>query len=272
MSTKEYFEDKSRMYYENYLNHKCTPKVRGIIVNEMGQILLLFSKKHNGYSIPGGTIEENETVRDAVVREVYEETGAEIVPIKPVGKYYHTSRNFSYNNIKFDSARVEYFYFCKFKGFKSHNLGLSGEFDYGDVKVVFLDYENAMCARLMKRDKSMIERAINEFLLYHADRFLDDNEGKNADGKGGSVSQGKGENLNAESENETEFDDFEEPALESGKSDEKDFATVNGRGEEIRNIDENEYFKKNKQPRKIFRNKRAVNFQNKQKNSGRGRK
>ena len=43
MASKEYFEDKSKLYYENFLNNKCTKKVRGIILNEMGQILLLHS-------------------------------------------------------------------------------------------------------------------------------------------------------------------------------------------------------------------------------------
>ena len=169
MASKEYFEDKSKLYYENYLNNKCTQKVRGIIINDMGQILLLHSNKHNGYSIPGGTVEDKETIRETVIREVYEETGAEIIPIKIVGKYYHTSKNFIYDGIKFDSNRVDYFYFCKFKGFKQNNLGLSGEFDDGDVEVRFLDYEDAMTARLLKRDKSMIERAMNEYLLYRAD-------------------------------------------------------------------------------------------------------
>lgn len=171
MASKEYYEDKSKLYYENFINHKCTKKVRGIILNEMGQILLLHSNKHNGYSIPGGTVEENETIKDTVIREVLEETGADIIPIKIVGKYYHTSKNFNYEGITFDSDRVEYFYFCKFKGFKNHNLGLNGEFDAGDVSVEFLDYEDAINSRLLKRDKSMIERAVNEFLLFKADEF-----------------------------------------------------------------------------------------------------
>lgn len=171
MASKEYYEDKSKLYYENFLNHKCTKKVRGIILNDMGQILLLHSNKHNGYSIPGGTVEENETIKDTVIREVFEETGAEIIPIKIVGKYYHTSKNFNYDGITFDSDRVEYFYFCKFKEFKNHNLGLNGEFDDGDVSVEFLDYEDTINSRLLKRDKSMIERAVNEFLLFKADEF-----------------------------------------------------------------------------------------------------
>lgn len=169
MASKEYFEDKSRLYYENYLNNRCTKKVRGIIINEMGQVLLLHSNKHNGYSIPGGTVEDNESIKDTVLREVFEETGAEIIPIKIVGKYYHTSKNFVYEGNTFDSNRVEYFYFCKFKGFKTNNLGLSGEFDDGDIEIKFLDFEDVMRARLLKRDKSMIERAVNEYLFYKAD-------------------------------------------------------------------------------------------------------
>ncbi len=174
MASKEYFEDKSKLYYENYLSGKCTKKVRGIILNDMGQILLLHSNKHNGYSIPGGTVESEETIKDTVVREVFEETGAEIVPIKIVGKYYHTFKNFNYEGVSFDSDRVEYFYFCKFKGFKNDNLGLKGEFDDGDVNIEFLDYEDAVNSRLLKRDKSMIERAVNEFLLYRADEFVEE--------------------------------------------------------------------------------------------------
>ncbi len=134
MASKEYFEDKSKLYYEDFINNRCTQKVRGIIVNDMGQILLLHSKRHNGYSIPGGTVESGETIKDTVVREVLEATGADVTPIKVVGKYYHTSKNFSYDGITFDSNRVEYFYFCKFKSFVNDNLGLKGEFDDGDIK------------------------------------------------------------------------------------------------------------------------------------------
>jgi len=47
MASKEYFEEKSKLYYENFVNNKCTKKVRGIIINDMGQILLLHSNKHN---------------------------------------------------------------------------------------------------------------------------------------------------------------------------------------------------------------------------------
>ena len=78
MASKEYYEDKSKLYYENFLEGKCTKKVRGIILNEEGQILLLHSNRHNGYSIPGGTVEDEESIKDTVLREVFEETGLNI--------------------------------------------------------------------------------------------------------------------------------------------------------------------------------------------------
>ena len=99
MASKEYFEEKSKLYYDSFLNNKSTRHVRGIIINDEGQVLLLYFNKRNGYSIPGGTVEENESIKDTVLREVLEETGADIIPIKIVGKYYHTSKNFNYEGI-----------------------------------------------------------------------------------------------------------------------------------------------------------------------------
>ena len=46
-----------------------------------------YNKKRNGWEIPGGHIEENETWEEAAKREMYEETGATKVEIKPVCVY-----------------------------------------------------------------------------------------------------------------------------------------------------------------------------------------
>ena len=42
MASKEYFEEKSKLYYDSYLNNKSTRHVRGIIINDEGQVLLLY--------------------------------------------------------------------------------------------------------------------------------------------------------------------------------------------------------------------------------------
>jgi nucleoside triphosphatase len=55
------------------------PTVGGLIVNDEGKILLAKSHKwFDKYTLPGGHIEVGETMREAVVREVKEETGLDV--------------------------------------------------------------------------------------------------------------------------------------------------------------------------------------------------
>ncbi len=48
-------------------------RVKVLIVNSKDEVLLGYS--HNDYQFPGGHVEENEELKDAVIREVKEETG-----------------------------------------------------------------------------------------------------------------------------------------------------------------------------------------------------
>lgn len=55
------------------------PTVGGLIVNPRGEILIVKSHKWRGkYVIPGGHIELGETLQEALVREIEEETGLEV--------------------------------------------------------------------------------------------------------------------------------------------------------------------------------------------------
>lgn len=59
------------------------PTVGGLIVDGLGRILLVKSHKWRGYySVPGGHVEFGETLEAAVVREVEEETGLKVRPVK----------------------------------------------------------------------------------------------------------------------------------------------------------------------------------------------
>lgn len=60
----------------NYPVHIVT--VGGLIENEEGKILMIKSPDR-GWEIPGGQVEEGETLTDALKREVKEETGIDIV-------------------------------------------------------------------------------------------------------------------------------------------------------------------------------------------------
>lgn len=58
------------------------PSVAGIVRNETGDILL--QNKGNGekWSLPAGAIEVGEAPAEAIVREVWEETGLVVIPKK----------------------------------------------------------------------------------------------------------------------------------------------------------------------------------------------
>jgi ADP-ribose pyrophosphatase YjhB (NUDIX family) len=63
------------------------PSVTGVIRDEKDRILLV---KHSGarsWVAPGGSIEPDESPADAVVREVHEETGIVVEPVRILGVY-----------------------------------------------------------------------------------------------------------------------------------------------------------------------------------------
>lgn len=73
-----------------------------LIVNEEGNIFLMKSPKwQNMYCLPGGHIELGETINDAVIREVKEETDLDVVDVEFLEvqeaifpKEFHKKRHF----------------------------------------------------------------------------------------------------------------------------------------------------------------------------------
>ncbi len=91
------------------------PSVAGIIKNREGEIL--FQNKGTGekWSLPAGAIEPGEAPAEAVVREVWEETGLQVVPVKLLGVFGGRDFRYQYPN----GHKVEYIVFvfeCHVKG------------------------------------------------------------------------------------------------------------------------------------------------------------
>ncbi len=63
------------------------PSVTAIVRQPIDRILLVQSRDDYCWSTPGGAIELNETPADAVVREVWEETGLVVTPRRVVAVY-----------------------------------------------------------------------------------------------------------------------------------------------------------------------------------------
>lgn len=70
--------------------------VRTILLNNLGEIALLHKAKKNEYKLIGGGIENQETLQQALRREVLEESGCEINILKELGyvEEYRTLNNF----------------------------------------------------------------------------------------------------------------------------------------------------------------------------------
>lgn len=82
MGRIEYHHDPSAPTANNLV-----PAASAIVVDEHGGILLHRRSDNDLWSIPGGAMEVGESLAQAVVREVREETGFEIAPQSIVGIY-----------------------------------------------------------------------------------------------------------------------------------------------------------------------------------------
>jgi len=59
-----------------------------IIQNRNKQYLLVYNKKYDGWTFPGGKLELNETPLEATKREVFEETNLVIEGLEPSGESF----------------------------------------------------------------------------------------------------------------------------------------------------------------------------------------
>ena len=89
------FETSSEDFMESTGNYSTSPyivAVSGFIQNETGQVLLVRNEhRSNTYEMPGGRVEPGESMKDAVAREVLEETGIHAEIGEMVGVYQNVT-------------------------------------------------------------------------------------------------------------------------------------------------------------------------------------
>lgn len=101
------------------------PAVAGIVLR--GEEVLVVLRKADPYagrwSLPGGALEVGETLHQAVIREVAEETGLKVEPVRLVGVYEH---------IVEEGGRIRYHFtlidfLCRLVGGRLHPGSDAGE-------------------------------------------------------------------------------------------------------------------------------------------------
>ena len=78
--------------------NSIVPSVTAVVPDETGAILLVHKTDNDLWALPGGGVDVGESVSDAVVREVEEETGIEVVPEQLIGIYTNPHHVMAYDD------------------------------------------------------------------------------------------------------------------------------------------------------------------------------
>ena len=74
---------------------------RAILKNSNGMYAVMYSEKFNLYSLPGGGVEAGEDIAIAMQREIWEETGCNIISMQPLGYVEENRAHCDYTQINY---------------------------------------------------------------------------------------------------------------------------------------------------------------------------
>ena len=136
--------------------------VGGLVYNKKNEILLVKNKRR-GWEFPGGQVENGETLTEALIREIKEESGIRIKVLKMVGVYSKVTPHKGYNGVKIVPTQVNIDFICKHISGKlmiSNETTDFGWFKKGDVNGMITN-------KIYKiRIKNMLEE--NDYIKYLA--------------------------------------------------------------------------------------------------------
>lgn len=127
-----------------------------VVINDNNEILLIYGSKR-GWEIPGGRVEEGESLSTAVVRETKEETGIDIEIIKFCGLFQNVKESV-FNTLFFGRP-------------------IAGQFNTSDesLEIGYFSIEEALNKVKWKSFREQIEYCINykdQFLVEYNNRDL----------------------------------------------------------------------------------------------------
>jgi 8-oxo-dGTP pyrophosphatase MutT (NUDIX family) len=78
--------------------NSLVPAASAVVEDDQGRVLLHLRSDSGNWSIPGGAMEPGESLAQTVVREVLEETGVQVRPVRVVGVYSDPSHVVAYDD------------------------------------------------------------------------------------------------------------------------------------------------------------------------------
>lgn len=111
--------EEKESYFKNYRVRRAA---RAVILNTDGTIAMQFTEGRGSHKLPGGGAEEDESIQDALRREIKEEVGCEIEVVEPIGITIEYRK-------KYELLQISYVYLAKVKG----AIG-APQFDEGEVE------------------------------------------------------------------------------------------------------------------------------------------
>ncbi|MGM0411416.1 MAG: NUDIX domain-containing protein [Bacillota bacterium] len=157
---------------KNDITYEVRKAARTVLLNNSNKIALLYVAKDNYHKLPGGGIEQGESIFSALKREVKEEVGANINILDDIGMIIEYRDGFG----KYPTGQVQisYCYYSKvigeFKGTSFTEKELSKDFKLKWVpleeglNIVKTDNpENCLGKFIHNRDLAFIKRAKEKF-------------------------------------------------------------------------------------------------------------
>lgn len=122
------------------------PSVRGIIFDDKGNIVMIYSRKYHYYKFPGGGIEGDENHLETLAREIKEETGMTLIPdsVKEFGEVLRMQKSDERDE---DTIFIQqnFYYTCEVKDEIGEQSLDDGEKD-ADFVLAFVSIDKAIHA------------------------------------------------------------------------------------------------------------------------------
>ena len=150
---------------EEAINFRRRKAVRGVIMDNEGKVAIIHAKNNNYYELPGGGVEEGESLEQGLMRECLEEAGCRIEIVRELGKTIEMRKRANLVNESFG-------YLVKVDGEKGHPKLTPDEIGEGmEVLWLFPDEAQESLEKsdtskdlydryVMERDKCFLKEAL----------------------------------------------------------------------------------------------------------------